>query len=84
LAAPAAASPAAIAIGVLHTISIKPAQRMIGIICSQLPSNGSFSLHSTGIEELYTSGPARVPGRLPAPKPPSTLGVIRRFLQDTA
>jgi hypothetical protein len=44
-AAPASTDPAAIAPGAIRTASINPAQRVIGIISSQLQ----------GIEELYTS-----------------------------
>jgi hypothetical protein len=32
------------AIGGVQIASINPAQRIIGIICSRLPSNGSLSL----------------------------------------
>src|ERR1039457_2780187 len=62
LVAPAAASPepAAIAIGAVTAANINPAQRIIGIICSQLQ----------GIEELSPGVPgAAVPGRWPAAPP---------------
>ena len=55
LVAPASADPLATAIGVAQTANSTPTQRVIDIICYQLPPNGSFSLQSKGIFQLYTS-----------------------------
>src|ERR1700733_10354582 len=44
LAAPAVAEPAAMASGAVQMVSSKPAQRIIGIIYSRLPSDGRIFL----------------------------------------